>query len=1430
MQQQQQQQLPPHRSYPMQQQPPPPQEQKQQPPLMSRTQHMQCKAQSAPTRSSGRQPQQQQQPPLYAPPGPSPFFGTFFPAGASPAYMHSPPMLPPAVAPAGGFVSAPAMQAYLMRLSQQISQQQQQLGWMQQPQFAAGGGGLPLVNMPPLLPPAVMFPTANGPPHTERTHAPSDFSLTDKLPYFSPDRSSNGNATARGSAQSKPRRRKTEQMHPTTTPPLLPAAFHPAYHATPHQLQQQEKQQLSVRSPGLSPRASGRPSTLAALPTFVLLDAILQTPEFSGQQLSATSSPPSKSRKTLSSHANMRVAYSGSGSAAARAARRASDIASESLAAGLPVQIVSSLREAGLVSTLFSPTGNTDARRSSMANDGSDRAFPWNMTADSQQQQNGGDKLNRLPSLQRNASTADAGANAAASPAPTAGTSVTATPAESGAASSKSGVSSPKSSNGAASVGSSPSKPAVATLQLPAAAGSPGATRKDANSKRRLSFMVTPPDNNVRTPTEDDAGLADVQRLASALAAMEHSPGGSIDASAAVSPDGSVAGTTAPSAAGSAAGSAAVSAAVSPTASVVPSTVASRAASPTAEARRLVLRPSRDGPGLPPDGTEEHQSGVIYITREVSSSKKRVTLLNPAITAAEKAEKAAKEKERLRRYAERDQKKREAEEEKKYRQAEAEAAAESRAAARERMKNHLAEQGIQRQKEKEAREKAEREAALAAERAAAEEEKSNPSKPRPGVPSFLARIARTKQDAAETEARTKLRQELNPEIEEGTEEDDAAAAEAEDGEQVVPLGTHKRSKKGSDGGMEGDVTTDRESRRMSRLPTSARIMMLADPKRANASTSVAKKKPLLLVSLRMINAAKRGDVDELRKILSEEFGSGANKSSDKNKSGETRAEFLNRPDKNGSSALFHAVWPGHEEFMALLLEEGASANYQNTRRNTVMHLAVERGHDSIVRLLLRHGANPLISNNNNHASFQVLPNTREQLQWASFLYITLEAIWKKANPNWAPDEEASATATATDGATAVGNSPAPTGAVTSPADTVSPDASKPAADGDSDATKSSAIDVGSDEMHVLDDSQDHSVLSALSPNTPMWLNELYQIFQRKDTSRTHTKHLQTKVLGIMRMTTGFRGIAAVAAAAAAKSKHAAANKEAANKEALVNSGGSRDVTFDSAAAPGPRGSLTSSSGGGLANLLKQMKRSSKKSTKKTGSIDSTASTGSGKDGAGTGGSGKNSARGSLEVHNSQPSSSPNTGRRGSTEFTQGGATAASGSSRRSHHVKGASGSPPLSSRSSATAPVIVMPNASTSSNSSTTKTRDRVGSPTAGHRAMSPTPATTAVGTAATSGSSPAAAAASAAAPASTASPDPPAPTPTPVSVVLFPSASTVPAPTAAKVKTFSIFSASLQDMDEPAANKRGSAEKQAGFSIWKKTFETAPTPTPTRR
>jgi hypothetical protein len=526
--------------------------------------------------------------------------------------------------------------------------------------------------------------------------------------------------------------------------------------------------------------------------------------------------------------------------------------------------------------------------------------------------------------------------------------------------------------------------------------------------------------------------------------------------------------------------------------------------------------------------------------------------------------------------------------------------------------------------------------------------------------------------------------------------------------------------------------------------------------------------------------------------------------------------------------LFHAGWFGHEEFIAALLEGGADPNLQNLKRNTCMHLAVERGHDSIVRLLLRHGADPLLTNVNGDAPFQVLPSPKEQLQWASFLFITLEAIWKKANPGWVlPEiEREDATTNAASGALSSEASPALSRAVTFN-DGTKAGAAESAADAltNSSGSNGGAVDNSDVTPVQLDDSADHSALGVLSPMTPAWLSELSTIFQKRDASRAHTKLLAARVMHMVSSTMRMRH-------AVSKSRELSL----AATTQLADSGSSGNLKEGTGSA----------SGAGLANLLRNLKAKDRRSL-------GAMSNASGQD------SGKSSARESLNVSDAMPAAAgaatspdaPARRRRLSNDVGAAGAAAsrspspsgvhpAAGSSRRrsnegapsaSSHSRrrsiegarvGAAAALRAGGRKDKTTAAAAGTNAtpekrradkspaadkdkSSSSSSSSVPTKRR-------SAASSASPATSPTSPDASAAAS-AAAASDAVLPSTDDNASSAAEEPASVPMLQY-KLELAPAPAApvvaAQVKTFSIFSASLQDLDD-APKKR-----EADFSFWK--------------
>jgi ankyrin repeat protein len=70
-----------------------------------------------------------------------------------------------------------------------------------------------------------------------------------------------------------------------------------------------------------------------------------------------------------------------------------------------------------------------------------------------------------------------------------------------------------------------------------------------------------------------------------------------------------------------------------------------------------------------------------------------------------------------------------------------------------------------------------------------------------------------------------------------------------------------------------------------------------------------------------------------------------------------RGEDVNQHDRNGLTALYHAVEYGHTEIVKVLLKFGADHSTIKYRFNyTVLMMAAEKGKTDIVKILLEHGA------------------------------------------------------------------------------------------------------------------------------------------------------------------------------------------------------------------------------------------------------------------------------------------------------------------------------------------------------------------------------------------------------------------------------------------------------------------------------------------
>ena len=129
--------------------------------------------------------------------------------------------------------------------------------------------------------------------------------------------------------------------------------------------------------------------------------------------------------------------------------------------------------------------------------------------------------------------------------------------------------------------------------------------------------------------------------------------------------------------------------------------------------------------------------------------------------------------------------------------------------------------------------------------------------------------------------------------------------------------------------------------------------------RAKARKRERKVRYVMADSDPLVRACKRGDDTRLRELLALAEP-------------EELVEYVNARDKNGSTAIFHTVWPGHLEALRILLENGANPNHQNNRQNTALHLACEREHMDLILLLIQFGASITLLNLNGQRCYQTL--------------------------------------------------------------------------------------------------------------------------------------------------------------------------------------------------------------------------------------------------------------------------------------------------------------------------------------------------------------------------------------------------------------------------------------------------------------------------
>ena len=91
----------------------------------------------------------------------------------------------------------------------------------------------------------------------------------------------------------------------------------------------------------------------------------------------------------------------------------------------------------------------------------------------------------------------------------------------------------------------------------------------------------------------------------------------------------------------------------------------------------------------------------------------------------------------------------------------------------------------------------------------------------------------------------------------------------------------------------------------------------------------------------MIKAAKKGDVEKAKLLLSGDAG------------------LIAARDGDGSTALHCATWKGHQAMVAFLLSAGADVNSHNRNDHwgtTPLHAAAHANQAAIAEMLIEHGA------------------------------------------------------------------------------------------------------------------------------------------------------------------------------------------------------------------------------------------------------------------------------------------------------------------------------------------------------------------------------------------------------------------------------------------------------------------------------------------
>ena len=147
-----------------------------------------------------------------------------------------------------------------------------------------------------------------------------------------------------------------------------------------------------------------------------------------------------------------------------------------------------------------------------------------------------------------------------------------------------------------------------------------------------------------------------------------------------------------------------------------------------------------------------------------------------------------------------------------------------------------------------------------------------------------------------------------------------------------------------------------------------------------------------LIAAPIHDAVKRGDIDEVKRILSPYFSSkGLNDIDDFGLTPLHCASIWNRENmvemliKHGANvnvvgeeiglSLHIAAAVGREKIVEMLIRHGADVNAINSKGETSLHCAAYNGHVEIVEMLIKHGANVNAVNNDEETPLHNAVNT-----------------------------------------------------------------------------------------------------------------------------------------------------------------------------------------------------------------------------------------------------------------------------------------------------------------------------------------------------------------------------------------------------------------------------------------------------------------------